>query len=121
MVNYGRVQKIHGHLVGIDQGEVVLFNDYKDNGPMWAKTGERSVVKEITFSEPFDEPPSTTVRLAMCDMLNDAYMHVDLRTDEGTRNGFKIWFNTWGGTKIARLRVAWQTTGSFSSDDAWDI
>lgn len=121
MVNDGKMQKIHGHLVGIDQGEVVLFNDYEDNGPMWAETGERSVIKEITFSESFDEPPSTTVRLAMCDMSNDAYMRLDLRVEDVTRKGFKIRFNTWGDTKIARLRVAWQAIGSVSSDDAWDI
>lgn len=115
------MQKLNGHQVAIDQGETVLFSDFEDGGPMWSGSGQRSVIQPITFSESFDSSPSVTVSLAMCDMSNDAFMRMDLRATDITATDFKISFATWGDTKFARVRIAWQAIGSVSSEDAWDI
>lgn len=115
------MRKLDSHKVGIDQGEVVLFSDFENGGPMWSGDGQRDVSVPVKFSEPFDMPPSVTVSLALCDMSNEAFMRMDLRTKNVTSFGFDIAFATWGDTKFARVRVAWQAIGAVSSEDAWDI
>lgn len=115
------MRKLDSHRLGIDQGETVLFSDFENGGPMWSGTGQRDVTVPVVFSESFDVPPSVTLSLALCDMSNEAYMRMDLRAKDVSNSGFKIAFATWGDTKFARVRVAWQAIGAVSSEDAWDI
>jgi hypothetical protein len=30
-------------------------------------------------------------------------------------------FQTWGDTKVARVRIAWMAIGELSDDDLWDV
>lgn len=115
------MRKLSGHRVGIDQGEVSLFNDYEADGPMWSGSGQRAVVKTIKLKEAFAERPSVTLTLAMCDMSNDAFLRFSLHAETVKNDGFEIHFETWGDTKIARVRVAWQAIGEVSSDEDWDV
>lgn len=115
------MRKFIGHAIGLEQGEVVLFSDFQDDGPMWRGEGEREVVKSVEFSEKYDDAPAVTLAIAMCDMSNDAYMRFDMCAVDVTAQGFKIRFSTWGDTKIARVRVHWQSIGSVNNEDAWDI
>ncbi|SEV92967.1 H-type lectin domain-containing protein [Cognatiyoonia koreensis] len=115
------MRKIHGHLVGIDQGDVVLFSDFEHDGDMWTGEGPRKISVPVTFSESYDSPPSVTVSISMFDMSNEAFSRADVQAEKVTKSGFAITFRTWGDTKIARVRVAWQSIGALSSEDAWDI
>ena len=115
------MRKLDSHKLGIEQGETVLFSDFENGGPMWSGDGQRDVSVPIVFSESFDMPPSVMVTLALCDMSNEAYMRMDLRAKNVTTRGFDIAFATWGDTKFARVRAAWQGIGAVSSEDTWDI
>ena len=115
------MRKFKSHMIGIAQGEVVMFNDFETGGPMWSGSGSRVAKKSVRFEEPFDEAPAVTVSVAMCDMSNEAYLRMELCAEDITRDGFDIHFGTWGDTKIARTRVTWQAIGAISSEDAWDI
>jgi len=115
------MRKFDGHLLGVDQGDVVLFSDFGNDGQMWAGEGARYVNVPVTFSEPFDSAPSVTVSLSMFDISNDAYARADIQAEDVEKDGFNIVFRTWGDTKIARVRAAWQAIGSVGSEDSWDI
>ena len=115
------MKKMQNHLIGIDQGEVVLFSDFESGGPMWADEGPREVSKIVKFSSAFRKEPSVTVRLGMLDMSNKSFTRWDLRAQNVTETQFEIVFQTWADSKIARVRVAWQAIGEVAHDDDWDI
>lgn len=115
------MKRLDSHLVGIEQGDVILFSDFEDDGPMWKGDGPRSARRGIVFSEAFLEPPAVTLHLSMIDMSNDAYIRCDLQPDEVSKTGFDIVFRTWEDTRVARIRVAWQAIGALRSPDHWDV
>lgn len=115
------MRKIEGHLIGIDQGDVVLFSDFEDDGDMWSGDGPRKTVVPVAFSESYDSPPVVTTGLSMWDMSNAANARADVKAENVTKAGFDIVFRTWGDTKVARVRVAWQSIGPISGEDAWDL
>jgi len=115
------MRKIDSHLVGVDQGDIVLFSDFEEGGEMWTGHGSRKISVPVTFSEPYDTAPSVTVAISMWDMSNDAFARADIQAEAVTKTGFNIVFRTWGDTKVARARAAWQSIGPVSGEDAWDI
>lgn len=115
------MKKISSHILGIDQGDVVLFSDFEHDGEMWTGEGPRHISVPVSFSESYDAPPAVTVSISMWDMSNVAFARADVQADDITEKGFAISFRTWGDTKVARVRVAWQAIGAVSDDEAWDI
>ena len=115
------MKRLDSHVIGIDQGDVILFSDFEDDGEMWKGEGPRSVRRVVTFSDQFGDPPTVSVQMSMIDMSNDAFIRADLQPDNVTSLGFEIVFRTWGDSRIARIRVAWQAIGPLSSEDSWDI
>lgn len=115
------MRKFAGHLIGVDQGDAVLFSDFEHDGEMWSGDGPRLNRKAIVFSEAFQNAPSVTVSLSMWDMSNSANMRADVQAENVTTKGFDIVFRTWGDTQVARVRVAWQAIGAVGDDEAWDI
>jgi len=115
------MKKLRNHMIGIDQGEILLFSDYEHNGAMWTGQGQRQVRATIRFSEPFLEAPAVQVGFTMWDMSNAANGRADITTEEVTETGFGILFRTWGDTKVARVRVGWQAIGQVRDEDQWDI
>ncbi len=115
------MKKLRDHMIGIDQGEIVLFSDYEHNGSMWTGEGPRQARATIQFSEPFLEAPAVRVGFTMWDMSNGANARADITTEDVTETGFGILFRTWGDTKIARVRVGWQAIGQVRDEDEWDI
>ena len=115
------MKKLRNHLVGIDQGDVVMFSDFESGGQMWTGDGPRSASKSVKFSEAYKGVPAVSCWLSMWDVSNDTYGRMDVQTEQITPEGFKIVFRTWGDTKVARVRVAWQAIGEVPHEDDWQL
>ena len=115
------MQKFLSHQIGIDTGDVTLFSDFEDDGPMWTGTGPRMARRTVTFSESYASAPNVTLQLSMVDMSNDAYIRADLQAENVTETNFDIVFRTWGDSRVARIRVAWQAIGAVQSEDGWEL
>lgn len=113
--------KIESNFVGIHKGDVVLFSDFEHDGEMWTGDGPRLIREKIEFGDGFRSTPSVMVSLSMWDISNGANMRMDVQAENITPKGFDIVFRTWGDTKVARVRVAWQAIGSVKGDDVWDL
>lgn len=113
------MKKIYSAVLGADSGTVVLFSDFKDQGPMWASDGARETVVHVSFSEPFKEPPTVFVSLNLFDFSNEANIRFEMNAVNVSDVGFDIEFKTWGDTKIARARASWMATGPVAADDDW--
>lgn len=61
------------------------------------------------------------VNLSMWDIASGANARADVQAEEISPQGFAIVFRTWGDTKIARVRVAWQAIGELRQADDWDL
>lgn len=115
------MQRIDSQTLGIDQGDVVLFSDFEHDGDMWTGDGPRKITMPVNFAETYNKAPSVMVSISMWDMSNEAYARADVQAEDITRDGFNIVFRTWGDTKVARARVAWQSIGAMKAEDAWDL
>ena len=115
------MKKLDNHLIGIDQGDVVLFSDFEDGGAMWTGEGPRERRKAVRFGEPFRAAPSVHISISLFDADTDAAIRAELTTDNITAQGFEIVFRTWLDTRIARMRATWLAIGALEHDDNWVI
>ena len=115
------MHRLRNHLIGIDRGQVLLFSDFADGGPMWTGTGPRDVVKHVTFSEVYRAPPQVMVTLSMFDMDQASNQRADLQAEQVTARGFTMVFRTWGDTRVARVRADWMAIGELSHPDDWTL
>ena len=115
------MQRFKTHQIGIVQGDEVLFSDFQDDGAMWSGKGPRQSRAAIRFPESFAAAPQVMVSLSMIDMSRDTNMRMDVQAENIGPAGFEIVFRTWGDSKVARARVAWQAIGPVSADDQWDV
>lgn len=115
------MKRISKHLMGIDQGDLLLFSDYENDGPMWSNTGPRELRKFVRFSQEFSSPPIVQIGLSMLDIGNENNFRYDLTTDHIQPNGFQVVFKTWGDTKIARARAAWIAMGELDHEEDWKV
>lgn len=115
------MKKLRNHLVGIDQGSLVLFSDFEDGGEMWTGHGPRQSRLAISFSENFRTPPSVFVNLSMWDMDEGSNSRADISAENVTEEDFEIVFRTWGDTKVARVRANWFAMGELGHADDWDV
>ena len=115
------LKKLQNHLIGVEQGDQLLFSDFEDHGPMWAGKGARRSRTTVTFSEPFRKPPTVHVALCMIDMDHQTNQRMDLRAESVTATDFEIVLRTWGDTRIARLRANWMAIGEVTHEDDWDV
>ncbi|MCL4132179.1 UNVERIFIED_CONTAM: hypothetical protein GTU68_031579 [Idotea baltica] len=88
---------------------------------MWASDGPRESRTRIEFSEGFRSPPVVQVHLSMWDMASETNARADVQAEDIGNDGFTIVFRTWGDTKIARVRVAWQAIGELRQPDDWEL
>lgn len=107
-------------MIGVDQGEVILFSDFEENGEMWAGSGPRQRVAKVNFSSEFKSPPAVHVGLSMWDMDSETNPRVDIKARKITTSGFEVQFKTWNDTRIARVRASWMAIGAIGTGDAWD-
>ena len=115
------MKKIRSHVIGIDQGEHIMFSDYENNGRMWAGEGTRQRKKTIAFSEPFRAPPVVQVTMTLWDVDKDTNVRADVQAKNVSATGFDLIFRTWGDTRVARVRLGWTAMGEVPNDDDWDL
>lgn len=115
------MKRLRNHLIGIDQGDTVLFSDFEDDGEMWTGRGQRERRRRISFSEPFRTVPVVHVSISMWDVDNQTAVRADIMAEIITRDGFDLVFRTWGDTRVARIRAAWVAMGELRQEDEWDL
>lgn len=115
------MRKLRNHLVGIDQGDNVLFSDYETGGEMWTGSGTRERRKRVKFTEKYRQPPAVFCALSMWDMGNSSNARADVTAERISAEGFDIVFRTWSDTKIARARVRWMAFGELPQEDEWEL
>lgn len=115
------MKRIDTKLMGIDQGEMVLFSDFEKNGPMWTGEGERTRRHSVRFTERFRALPAVHCALSMWDIDSGTNARVEVSAEKITQDGFQVVFRTWADTHIARARVRWMAIGEVASEDDWDL
>ncbi|MBI1417794.1 MAG: hypothetical protein GC146_11275 [Limimaricola sp.] len=115
------MKQLRNHLIGVDQGDLILFSDFEHDGLMWTGNGPRQSRSRVTFSQPFRNAPAVHLSLSMWDMSNTTNARVDLQAEEVDGEGFVIQFRTWADTRVARVRVAWLAIGEVAHDDDWSV
>lgn len=115
------MKRIAGHLVGVDQGELLLFSDFEDDGEMWTGSGERERLVSVAFSQPFTKPPSVHCSMSLLDLATGPSIRADVTSQDITENGFNVLFRTWGDSRVARIRVAWMAIGELPDSEAWEL
>ena len=115
------MKRLENHLIGIDQGDVVLFSDFEDGGEMWTGQGKRERRRRIAFSTPFRAAPMVHVSISMWDVDNETPLRGDVTAEFIGSDGFDLVFRTWADTRVARVRVAWIAMGELPTDDGWEL
>lgn len=115
------MKRMRNHLIGVDQGDLVVFSDFETGGEMWTGRGQRERTKRVSFEEPFRHIPVVQVSLSMWDMDAGAVLRGDLSAEAITEEGFDCVFRTWGDTRIARIRVNWLAFGEMRQSDDWEL
>ncbi|APX12253.1 H-type lectin domain-containing protein [Tateyamaria omphalii] len=115
------MKRLRNHLIGIDQGDTVLFSDFEDGGDMWTGRGQRERRRRVAFAEPFRAEPSVHVSISMWDVDTNMPLRADIKAETITLDGFDLVFRTWGDTRVARIRVAWMAIGELRQSDDWDL
>lgn len=113
------MKRLSHHLIGTEQGSVLLFSDFADDGPMWSGDGPREKRVSVQFSEAFVTVPMVHVGISMWDMDGDTNQRADLRAEQVTPRGFDLVFRTWGDSRVARIRADWFALGSVRGEDDW--
>lgn len=115
------MRRLASAVLGIEQGSVLLFSDFKDGGIMWTGEGVRELRRPVVFPEPFRLPPAVQVSMSMWDMDQKTNQRADLCADEISETGFVIVFRTWGDTRVARVRADWLAMGEVGAEDDWEL
>lgn len=115
------MKRLSRHQIGADQGSVLMFSDFADNGPMWTGDGPREKRLSVSFSEPFLAAPLVHVGISMWDTDGDTNQRADLRAEKVTAKGFVLVFRTWGDSRVARIRADWMALGEVTSEDDWQL
>lgn len=115
------MQKFRSHLLGIDQGDIVMFSDFEDGGEMWTGTGPRECRRAVQFAESFRRPPSVQATVSLWDADTSAAIRADLRAENISAHGCELVFRTWGDTRFARLRAAWTAIGELVDPEEWEL
>ncbi|QYX57705.1 H-type lectin domain-containing protein [Roseovarius sp. SCSIO 43702] len=115
------MKRLENRLIGIDQGELVLFSDYESNGEMWTGAGERTRRHSVRFAERYKAPPAVHVALSMWDIDANTNARMEISAENVTERGFDCVFRTWSDTHIARARMRWMSIGELVHEDEWDL
>lgn len=115
------MKRIASHLIGIDQGDLMLFSDYEDDGEMWTGEGARERVVPVIFATAFRAPPVVHLSMSLLDMATGPSVRADLTARDITATGFEIVFRTWDDSRVARIRAAWMAIGELHDDMDWDL
>ena len=115
------MKRFSNHLVGIDQGDVVLFSDFEDGGDMWAGHGPTGGRHAVRFGEAFRSVPAVHTSISLWDVDTKSPVRVEVTAEAIAPEGFEIVFRTWLDTRVARVRVAWMAIGALPYEDDWEL
>ncbi|QBF30890.1 H-type lectin domain-containing protein [Thalassococcus sp. S3] len=115
------MKRIPSHLIGVDQGDVVLFSEYENGGSMWTGHGARERRMKVKFSDVFRAPPVVHVSTSLLDIATGPSLRADITTDKITVQGFEIVFRTWEDSRVARIRAAWMAIGPLENEEEWEL
>ena len=115
------MRKLNSNKIGVDSGLAHGFSDFADDGEMWSGKGKRLRRVDVEFSESFLSPPVVHLGFAMWDISNAANTRVELAAEDITATGFTAVFQTWGDTKVARMRANWMAIGEVADEEIWDV
>jgi len=115
------MQRFQSHMIGIEQGEKVLFSDFEDGGGMWTGKGPRESRCHVSFSEAFHTTPVVQIGMSMWDTDRLTNMRADIQAENTTPAGFDIVFRTWGDSRVARVRAGWLAIGELQDEDTWAL
>ncbi|MEX0281771.1 MAG: H-type lectin domain-containing protein [Arenibacterium sp.] len=115
------MKRLRNYMIGVAQGDTVLFSDFEDGGDMWTGTGPRERRRRVVFDEVFKSPPTVQVAVSLWDVDTASAMRAELVAEAVTEEGFDIVFRTWLDTRFARIRVAWTALGEVAHEDDWDL
>lgn len=105
----------------MDQGDLVIFSDFEDEGEMWTGRGPRERLRRISFATAFKTVPLVHVGLSMWDIDSATPARVDIKAETIGLDGFDLVFRTWGDTRVARVRANWIAFGELAHTDDWDL
>ncbi len=103
----------------VQNGHVLIFEDFEDSGQMWAGEGERSVSQTVKFWRPFIQPPKVQLSVSLMDARTEVMIRYSLSTQNVTAEQFDAVFSTWGDSKFARIGVDWMAVGMSIRDEYW--
>jgi hypothetical protein len=115
------MKRISARSLGIQQGSLMLFSDFANDGVMWTGQGPRASRHIVNLPEAFAGVPAVTVSISMWDMDQATNSRADISAEEITPGGFHIVFKTWGDSRVARIRADWMAIGRVKDDDDWDV
>lgn len=115
------MKRLRNHLIGVDQGDPILFSDFNDGGDMWTGQGPRERRRHVSFSEEYCASPSVHLTISLWDVDASTVIRSDIQAEDVTKKGFDIVFRTWGDTRVARVRVSWMAIGDLTDVDAWEL
>lgn len=115
------MKRLKSNMIGIEQGDVLLFADFEHGGEMWTGDGPRERRKKVSFSEKFRNRPAVSVGLSLSDIDSGPNLRTECVAEKVTRHGFEMVFRTWGDSRIARVRMSWMALGELPNDDDWDV
>ncbi|MDJ0824788.1 MAG: H-type lectin domain-containing protein [Rhodobacter sp.] len=115
------MRKIDSSVLGIDQGNALLFSDFDVGGEMWTGDGPRCKRVPVNFSEKYRSKPAVQVQIDMWDMDVRYNQRAEIKAENISRDGFEIVFKTWGDTKVARVAASWTAMGQIGYEDDWEV
>ncbi len=115
------MKRLRNHLIGIDQGSILMFSEFENEGRMWSGSGPRLRRRKQTFKEAFRLPPAVHVAISMWDTDGDTNQRADITAEKITETGFDLVFRTWGDSRVARVRADWMAMGELPDPDDWDL
>ncbi|PJE28960.1 H-type lectin domain-containing protein [Pseudooceanicola antarcticus] len=115
------MKKLTSHCIGVEDGEIVLFSDFQDEGEMWTGKGPRERRRKVSFSESYLSPPAVHCALSMWDMDNATNLRGEIQAENITCEGFEVVFKTWADSRIARARAHWMAIGAVRAPGDWDV
>ncbi len=98
-----------------------MFSHFESNGEMWAGTGDRSLIHNVSFTADFVSPPSVQTSITLMDAASDQHLRYILNAENISENDFDIVFKTWLDSRFARVWVSWIAIGKVRDPDMWDV
>ena len=115
------MKRLENHLIGVDQGDTVVFSEFEEGGEMWTGSGPRERRHTVTFSAAFKSAPSVQLSVSLWDADTASALRAEVVAVRVTSDQFDIVFRTWSDSRFARVRVAWTAIGALPHEDDWKL